>query len=268
MSPALALVPERPINVPDHSQKFEHDRGHFPRPRSDSQRLRRLLGLHAVSGARIIDTTYGHGVFWRGLPYHPTRLDVRALPGVDHVAHWQDLPRLFGPSTFDVVVWDPIHITDVGTASIMGQRYAAAEAPVRGLSISALYGPFLESARAVLEPGVGICIVKLADQVHNGRQRLAFVDFVIAARALDWTVCDYDVGMRPSSLIDPKWVRELHVRKSWAYWVVVRNGPACHGPGQLRMHVCPGCRMPFRPSRRDAVTCGDRCQKRMDRRRP
>jgi hypothetical protein len=120
----------------------------------------------------------------------------------------------------------------------------------------------------VLEPSDGICIVKLADQVHNGRQRLAFVDFVISARALGWTVCDYDVSLRPSALIDPKWVRELHVRKSWAFWVVVRNGPACQGPGQHRMHVCPGCRLPFRPKRRDAVTCGGRCQKRIDRRRP
>jgi hypothetical protein len=236
-------------------------------PRSDPQRLRRLLGLHAVSAPRIIDTTYGHGVFWRGLPYHPTRLDVRDLPDVDHVADWRTLPRMFGPSAFDVVVWDPIHVTDVGARSIMGMRYAAAEAPVRGLSIGALYGAFLETARAVLEPDTGICIVKLADQVHNGRQRLAFVDFVIAARALDWTVCDYDVAVRPSAIVDPKWVHQLHVRKSWAFWIVVRNGSACHGPGQLRMHICPGCGLPFRPKRKDAETCGGRCEQRMYRRR-
>jgi hypothetical protein len=232
-------------------------------PRSDPQRLRRLLGLHAVREPRIIDTTYGHGVFWRGLPYRPTRLDVRDLPGVDHVAAWSDLPQLFGPASFDVVVWDPIHVSDIGASSVMGQRYAADAAPVRGPDINALYEPFLESARQVLAPESGICIVKLADQVHGQRQRLHFVDLVIVARALNWTVCDYDVAVRPSTIVDSKWIRELHVRKSWAFWVVLRNGPRCEGPGRMRMHICPGCQEPFRPKQRNAVTCGERCKKRL-----
>lgn len=236
-------------------------------PRSDPQRLRRLIGLHAVPDPRIVDVTYGHGGFWRGLPYRPVRLDIRDLPGLDHVGDWRALRSLFSPGSFDVIAWDPIHITDVGSKSIMGQRYAAAANPVRGEDITSLYGPFLESARGVLQPETGICIAKIADQVHNARQQLHFVEFVNTARQLGWTVCDYDIAMRSSSIVDSKWIRELHVRKSWAFWIVIRNGPACHGPGRARLHIClaPNCGLPFRPSRSDARTCSVACRQRLRR---
>lgn len=234
-------------------------------PRSDPSRLRRLLGLHAVPDPRIVDVTYGHGGFWRGLAYRPVRLDIRDLPGLDYVADWRALPSMFGPGSFDVVVWDPIHITDVGSKSIMGKRYAAAAAPVTGEDISSLYVPFLESARVVVQPETGVCIVKLADQVHNARQQLHFVDFVNTARQLGWTVCDYDMATRPSAIVDGKWIRELHVRKSWAFWIVIRNGSACEGPGRQRLAICPGCQLPFRPSRRDARVCTPKCRQRLHR---
>ena len=96
-------------------------------PTTDPHILRVLLGLHAVTNPRILDASYGHGAIWRGLPYRPTRLDVRTELDVDVVGSWCDLVSLFPPASFDVVVWDPPHFSDAGQgivgAASWGDRY-------------------------------------------------------------------------------------------------------------------------------------------------
>jgi hypothetical protein len=43
-----------------------------------------------------------------------TRLDIRPETAPDVVGDWNELAKLFAAHSFDVVVWDPPHITEAG----------------------------------------------------------------------------------------------------------------------------------------------------------
>jgi hypothetical protein len=231
---------------------------------TDLHLVRALLGLHAVSNPRILDASYGRGGIWRGLPYKPTRLDARELADVDVVGNWNALASLFPPASFDVVVWDPPHVTDAGSGIVgaddWADRYGTLSPGLKGASIAPLFAPFLEAARAVLQPATGIVLAKIADQVHDERRQWTFVDLVLAARVAGFTSCDYAVKPH-SSPTDPKWKNAFHLR-SPTFWLVLRNGPSCHGPGVGRLRICVVDGIAFKAKRRDAMTCSDRCRQR------
>jgi hypothetical protein len=238
------------------------------RTSSDAGILSQLIGLHYYHEPILLDATWGGGRMWRGCPYQPsTRFDTRALPGVDVVGEWSDLPRLFESSAFQAIVWDPPHQTDGGIGALhgdWGNNYGTTGANVRGYdNISHLYPDFLKAARAVLQPEVGMLLVKIADQVHAQEQQLQAVDFVLACRADGWTVCEMVPKMRRPGPIDPRWRRQLHVRKAWSYWICAHPGPRCPAVGVALVRPCQGCGRDFRSQRSDARTCGDACRQRL-----
>lgn len=235
---------------------------------SDASILSQLFGLHYYHEPIILDATFGGGRMWKGCPYQPTtRFDARPLPGVDVVGEWAQLPELFEPHSFQAVVWDPPHQTDGGVHALGGgwaDAYGTAGAGVRGYpNINHLYPGFLEAARAVLHPEAGTLLCKIADQTHGGVQHLQAVDFVIACRAAGWTVCEMVPKMRRPGPLDPKWRRQLHVRKAWSYWICAHPGPRCPAVGVALVQTCEGCGRDFRAQRSDAKTCRQACQKRI-----
>jgi hypothetical protein len=239
---------------------------------SDAGILSQLVGLHYSHEPVILDATYGAGGIWKGCPYQPTaRFDARSLPEVDVIGEWRQLPDLFEPGSFQVVVWDPPHQTDGGDRALGGawaKTYGTAGDGVRGFpNINHLYPGFLEVARAVLQPQVGTLLVKIADQTHRGVQHLQAVDFVLACRAAAWTVCEMIPKMRRPGPIDPKWRRQLHIRKAWSYWICAHPGPRCPAVGVSLVRTCEGCGRAFRSTRRHASTCGTPCRMRLYRAR-
>jgi hypothetical protein len=69
--------------------------------------LRQLLSLHAPRSLHTLDCTYGAGVIWRGLDHQPVRMDCRHdLEDRDVPADWADIPHVFGPASFDLIVFD------------------------------------------------------------------------------------------------------------------------------------------------------------------
>lgn len=236
-------------------------------PSSDAAILSQLFGLHYYHEPIILDATYGGGRMWQGCPYQPTtRFDRRALPNVDVVGEWDQLGVLFGPSAFQVIVWDPPHQTDGGVHALGGgwsDAYGTAGLGVKGFpNINHLYAPFLEGARAVLQPEVGTVVAKIADQTHGGVQHLQAVDFVIACRAAGWTVCEMVPKMRRPGPLDPKWRRQLHIRKAWSYWICAHPGQRCPAVGVALVQPCESCGRDFRAQRSDARTCSGACRER------
>jgi hypothetical protein len=135
-------------------------------------------------------------------------------------------------------------------------------------NINHLYPGFLQAARAVLQPQVGTVLVKIADQTHGGVQHLQAVDFVIACREAGWTVCEMVPKMRRPGPSDPKWRRQLHIRKAWSYWICAHPGPQCPAVGVSLVQTCDGCGRDFHARRSHAKTCSGRCQMRVSRRQP
>jgi hypothetical protein len=224
-----------------------------------------LLALHAVPNPRILDASYGRGVLWRGLPFRPVRMDRRAGLHVGVVGDWNDLGSLFAPASFDVVVFDPPHISDAGSGIVgdggWGDRYGTRGAGLESANVAHLFTPFLEAARLVLEPGTGIVLAKIADQVHGSARQWQDVLLVNAALAAGYTACDRVVKAHGGLPDDPKWLTQYHMRSPTS-WIVLRNGPSCVGPGRSRLHVCQVCSVHFRARRQDAVTCSGRCRQR------
>src|SRR5207302_9259421 len=107
-----------------------------PRQSRDAPILDELLELHAIPQPTIIDCTYGRGAIWGRLPIRASvvKVDIQDLPGLDLVADWRNLPQHFAPGSIDVLVWDPIHVADVGRTSTRYSRYVAPQNPVNGES--------------------------------------------------------------------------------------------------------------------------------------
>jgi hypothetical protein len=235
---------------------------------SDAAILSQLIGLHYYHEPIILDTTFGGGRMWRGCPYQPTtRFDRRPLTGVDVVGEWADLPRLFGAAAFQLIVWDPPHQTDGGARAwgkgLWSDAYGTGATDLRGhMNISHLYPGFLEAARGVLVPN-GMLLAKIADQVHGSEQQLQAVDLVIAARTAGWTVCEMVPKMRQPTANDPRWRRQLHMRKAWSYWICAHPGSRCTAIGVALVRQCEGCGRDFHAKRRHARTCSDACRQRL-----
>jgi hypothetical protein len=207
----------------------------------DPEVLEQLLELHAVPHPRILDTTYGLGVMWRGIEdrWKPVRMDLDPERGLDFIGNFLDMglahyarrgnsgaPTWF-PELYDVVIWDPPHITDAGKNSTMRSLYGLGSPGLRANNISHFYAPFLEQAKLVLKEN-GVILSKLADQVHSARHQWQQVDFINAVRIAGMTPCDMIVKADPrAGTLMGNWRTVRHTRNAHCYWIVVRNGTRC-----------------------------------------
>jgi len=235
-------------------------------PLTDAQALAELLELHVPARPRILDSTYGRGRVWGHLPIRASviKVDINGeLPGLDLVADWRELPQHYAQGSIDCLVWDPIHVADVGRTSQFYGRYVAPQNPVKGDNVTHLYPCFLEVAEWLVRPRTGVCLVKLCDQVHSARQQWQVLNFVCEAQRRGWTACDYTIVQNATGARkDPKHKAKYHVRNQWAFWIVLRNGSACRGPGRRLKHelVCQACGNPFWARRSDARTHDGACR--------
>lgn len=206
---------------------------------SDGQALETLLDIHAIEAPRILDCTYNRGVMWRGvaLPesatlYKSDRNRTLLDDGItDNVADFRYLDTCFEPNEFDVIVFDPPHRTEDGHGGgDYSDRYGLAsdaDSDLNDANISTTFEPFLRSAQAILNPKDGVIFAKLGDQVHRSAQHFHHYEFLKAAEALGYQLCDLLVKVRPAPFVDPKWESVLHARKRHSFWIAVRVGSHC-----------------------------------------
>jgi len=238
-----------------------------PRKTRDAPVLAELIELHVVTRPVIVDCTYGHGGIWGHLPIRQSvvKVDINpALPNLDLVADWRELPRHYASGSVDCLVWDPIQVSDVGHNSQFYGQFVAPQAPVKGPSVNQLYPSFFDVADQLVRSKTGVCLVKMIDQVHSGRQQWQVLELVAEAQRRGWTACDYSL-IWSAKKVDPKHRNRFHVRNQWVYWLVFRHGPACRGSGVRLKHelICTVCGAKFAAARSDARTCpGGRCRQR------
>jgi hypothetical protein len=238
----------------------------------DAPILAELLELHAVARPQVLDCTYGSGVIWGRLPVRRDviKADINpALPGLDLVCDWRDLPHYLAAGALDVLVWDPIQVSDVGQTSTLYRRYVADEHAVRGArAVTDLFPGFLDVAAYLVKPRTGIVLAKMCDQVHSSRYQWQVFALVAEAQRRGWTACQPRVCFNPAPTPIPGIRHQRHTRNDVAYWIVLRNGPSCIGPGRLVRHrrICEVCETPFWARRRDARSCTAACRKRLSRR--
>jgi hypothetical protein len=242
-----------------------------PRQSRDAPILAELLELHAAANPSILDATYGHGNIWGHLPirHQVIKVDINPeLHGLDLVADWRNLATHYPPGSIDCLVWDPIHVADVGRTSKRYSRYVAPQNPVKGESVTHLFPAFFDVAEQLLKPRTGIVLAKMCDQVHAGMRQWQCDVLRAVASGRGWTACDRKIVHKPPAGRDPKHKVKYHAGEQLAEWIVLRNGPACHGPGRrLKYELkCIVCGTTFSARRSGARTCpGGRCRQRRHR---
>lgn len=117
----------------------------------------------------------------------------------------------------------------VGEAS-WGSRYGTRDPGLRADSVCHLFAPVAGKRPQILDPRRGTLMVKLAGQVHSGPLQWQPFELRAIALELGWLACDYQVRTR-SQLVDPKWIRQRHVRRGATFWMAFHTGPRCPSRG-------------------------------------
>lgn len=245
-------------------------------PYSSAEATRRYIHLAFRDAHTAIDLTAAHGGFWKppvppGLAVTMNNLDPSSAADLHLDFTATGLPD----GAYDLVVYDPPHLADLGADSIMGKRFGSAKG-TDGLDQLVTAG----AAEAWRIARVGI-LVKLADHSHGS-------EFLQLSR---W-VLDH-LGAEPyfvahttrSPLLDGKWEAQRVPRSNGAIYLVWRKGGGPHRDfdalyeqqaGRIarelsRQHPPKRCSMcpAFIPreARSDALVCSAACRKRAYRQR-
>jgi SAM-dependent methyltransferase len=201
----------------------------------DCRAIEILMEVHCenLDSPFILDCTSNVGTMWKSCGHKPSvKSDIVPSHPIDVCSDFMAMP--FRSSIFDVVVFDPPHLpTHAASANSSGmwkERYGITESGEgrEGDDVSGMFEPALMEIRRVLKDG-GICLAKIADQVHNHRFQWQMCDLVMAARKIGLTPCDLLIKMDPAqgNLKSSKWRSVRHLRKAHSYWVVLRNSRRC-----------------------------------------
>jgi hypothetical protein len=176
-----------------------------------------LLALHFRDAVTVLDMSYGRGRFWhptmpRGLKL--TTLDIDPAGRPDALADFRALP--FADRSFDVATFDPPYMTDTSERSIMGGRFGHF-ATIADLELAVRLG--CREAARVSRLGM---IVEVMNQTHGSRL-MRMTPWVEAELGEPYDELIYEP---PAKAEDPKWKRQLSVRKRHCYVLVYRHdGP-------------------------------------------
>jgi len=170
---------------------------------------------------RVLDVTYGRGLFWT--EYRPSDLTTHDIDidGVD----FRSLPH--PNDSFDVIVFDPPYILRGGeptssTVAEFNDRYG-----LNGIHTMAelrdLIGGGLHEAIRVLTPS-GRLLVKCTDQISSGKfvaNHLFVVSTCIAGGLTQVDEFVHYSGTGPGS-----WDRQIHSRRAHSFLCILQKGRA------------------------------------------
>lgn len=189
-------------------------------PIGSAEATRRLLHLAFRDARTVIDLTYAKGGFWKH-PYPPgialtsNNLTVTALTDLHLDFTATGLPD----GAYDLAVYDPPHIADGGTASIMAKRYGTIK------STAGLRRLVEDGAREAWRiSSVGV-LVKVADSSH-GSELLLLTDWVKAVIPVQPYAVLHTV--RPGYLKDGKHRQFRVPRSNGAVWLAFRRSGHHH----------------------------------------
>jgi ferredoxin len=188
-------------------------------PYSSAEATRRYIHLAFRDAHTAIDLTTAAGGFWRppvppGLAITTNNLDPTSSADL----HLDFTDTGLSDEAFDLVVYDPPHLADLGAESIMGRRFGSA-AGTAGLSDLVTAGA-LEAWRIAR---IGM-LVKLADHSHGG-EFLQLSRWVAEKLGVD----PYFVAHTTRTpLLDGKWEAQRVPRSNGAVYLVWRKGSQQH----------------------------------------
>jgi len=204
--------------------------------------LAEICRLWMPPGSLAADVTYGHGTFWRKVPFeiqpgaawdtlqpvdaesvrvlvsdlYPSRPETSASPF--------DCRELPYPDGFlDVLVLDPPY-SGQGGANASGAISGYGNQVLGSRSVECvldLYYEAVAEARRVLKTG-GVIIIKTMDQIESGRFRCLHVRIINYLEHHDWLLEDLFVQVNPDRPL-MRHQYQYHSRKNLSYYLVARK---------------------------------------------
>lgn len=182
---------------------------------SSAEACRRLVHLAFRDAHTALDLTYAHRGFWADpLPPELTITSNNLDAAADADLHVDFTATGLPAGSYDLVIYDPPHVADAGSASIMGQRFGTVKgtAGLRNL----IQTGTVEAWRVAR---IGI-LVKVADTNHGG-ELLRLSDWVTAVvPEQPYTVLH---TYRPMHLADGKWKAVRVPRSNGAIYLAFRK---------------------------------------------
>jgi hypothetical protein len=239
-------------------------------PIGSAEAVRRLAHLAFRDCSTALDLTYAHGRFWRdplppGLTVTSNNLDPKSSADLHLDFTATGLPD----GAYDLAVYDPPHLADLGADSIMGRRFGTVKG-TPGLHLMVTAGA--REAWRIARVGI---LVKLADHSHGSRF-LALTQWVYDELGADVYFSAHTT--RPP-LASHR--RQRVPLNNGADWLIFRKDGGTHRDfdrlyeRQQMSRIanladarrCPMCDTPLSDRRRDAATCSDACRKQRQRRK-
>lgn len=203
-----------------------------------------ILALHVPDGAKIADTTYGSGVFWKKVDL--SRYELLATDIADGV-DCRDLP--YDNECLDAAVLDPPymegllrnnkdHKAGAGTHSAFRNYYSNGDEVNEGgpkwhAAVADLYYRAGKEAHRVLKPK-GIYIVKCQDEVSANRQWLTHVEIINHYEKLGFYAKDIFVIVRQNKAGVARLKKQVHARKNHSYFLVFVKVPKGKTVAQMK----------------------------------
>jgi hypothetical protein len=241
-------------------------------PYDSAEAARRFIDLAFRDAHTCIDLTYAAGCFWKG-PTLPG-LDVTTNninPSSNAALHLDFTATGLPDDAYDLVVYDPPHLADLGADSIMGRRFGTVKG-TPGLRLLLTAG--MREAWRIARVGI---LVKLADHSHGGEfLQLSHWVYDELAAELYFSAHTYRPPLR-----DGKWRAQRVPRNNGADWLIFRKDGGKHHDFDQRyqrqqasrlasigdVRRCAMCDSPISSRRADAATCSATCRQKMHRQR-
>jgi len=187
-----------------------------------------ILRLYVPEGSRVLDMTYGRGVFWKNVDvskYDVIRNDISE----DRGEHHEDFRKMSWPdASFDAVILDPPYIYHSGAVHKDGGMHTdyrndeRASGGIYGVpAVDEMFRDGLEEAYRLLCVD-GVCIVKCMDQVVGAKQVWQHITLMGNALSLGYVIEDLLVMVRNGPVI-MRHPHQIHARKNHSYFLVFRK---------------------------------------------
>jgi len=234
-------------------------------PISPADVIRRLLHFTFRDAVSVLDLTYAGGNFWGDpLPPEITLTTNNIDPAADTGLHVDFTATGGRNGAYDVVVLDPPHNADAGTASFMRERYGT----VKGTdALQRLIQDGAKEAWRIAKTGV---IIKVQDQNHGSEylEESQWVRSIIPARP--YIVLD-QLGSPTPGHGRRKLHQRVPYRSASTYLVFRKDGPTHHDwdAEYLRQEGarCTACSTLLIDRRRQSTTCSPACRQKAYRQR-
>ena len=190
-----------------------------------------ILRLYVPEGSRVLDMTYGKGVFWKKVDTSKYQLDTNDISEDRGDSHYDFRNIPVADASYDAAILDPPYMF-IHRPSGGGRIKASID---KGYGNNARYdqgdgGPdkvrsyYIDGAREALRLLVvkGTLIVKCMDQVFSGKQWWEHIFLYDAITQLGYHMIDLFVLVQ-SGTPTMRHKHQVHARKNHSYFLVFRK---------------------------------------------